>query len=100
MPQTKVTFSFPDDAWPGICEAFASEYQRPETVQQDGETIENPETKENHAARKVIEYVGEIWGAYNKKQNLRTAEQAVDAAIAARKAEVEAATTVNVETVE
>lgn len=93
----RVTFTIPDDAWPGICDAFASEYQRPETVQQDGETVPNPETKEQFATRKVIEYVGEIWGAYNRRLNLSVAEQQVNAAIAARKAEVQAATAISIE---
>lgn len=92
----KVTFTIPDDAWPGICDAYASEYGRPETVQQDGEIIPNPETKEQFATRKVIEYVGEIWAAYNRKASLRDAEQAVDAAIAARKGQVQAATIIEV----
>ena len=93
----KITFEFPDDAWDGIINSFAEDYHRPETIRDDIRTSPNPESKDAFAIRKVQEYIAEIWGNWERRQNLKAVTSQVDSAIEARKIEVAAATTVKVE---
>lgn len=100
MATQNVTLSFPSDAYVGMVDSFAAAYNYNETILENGKTIPNPETKEQHFHRKVIEYVAEIWKPYAKRLALAAQEQQVIAAIAERATTVMAATTVTVEEVQ
>ncbi len=105
----KVTLEIPDDAWDGIKDALATRRGRPDKVANPAfdnakpesdsnlKQIDNPETKEQFLVRSVIEYIKGEYTAWAKDQNLAAAKAAVDAAVAARVAEVEAALKTTVE---
>lgn len=99
MATTKVTFAFPDNAWPGIVDSLCARRNRPETVNVDGKSVDNPETKEQFAIRSVMDYVAGEWKEYSKELALKEAKQAVQDAANEREIAVKAATETTVETV-
>lgn len=78
-------YTMPDDKAVEAFEAFAVQYQRPETLQKQvidevtGSTSfveeENPETKPAHMLRKIQEHIADIVNAYNR----RTLQEKMDA---------------------
>lgn len=92
MATTKVSFDFPSDAWPGICNAFADAYQWPAQISVDGVMQDNPETKQDFTVRKVMEFVGNVWADFARKA-LKTAQDQLNAEINIRQSQVMVATT-------
>ena len=99
MANKNVKLSFPEDAYAGMVDSFADAYKYQETITVNGESVPNPESKEQHFHRKVIEFVATIWKPYAKRLALAAQEQHVASAVEARATEVMAATSVNVEEV-
>jgi len=69
-----------------IHDAFAEAYKRPTEIEDpdnEGEMIDNPESKEAFTTKRIRLYVEDILAAYNKKNARATAEASADEANAA-----------------
>ena len=105
MKTTKVSFEFPEDAWPGIVESL-TEHNWPATVpnpEYDGtdlsipQKIENPTTREQAAIGVIKQFVEQRFIDWATRSRLAPLEIQVQNAVTARAREVSDSTTATVE---
>ena len=109
--KVQVVFEFPRESLKGVDgieDAFASQYKWKSRIGSEDEedetylagdeygTVDNPETKEQFAVRKIQEYVGEVWKSYNQKKLDKAAAIQHAASINLTNEAVKAATTTSV----
>ncbi len=77
-----ISVTIPNPVLSRILDAFAAEYNRPDTVlNEQGEQVSNPESEADFAKRKVMEYIKSVTKSYEAKAAAETARQAaLDAA--------------------
>lgn len=92
----KVIFEFPDDAWDGIQDSFAAAYGWQSGVVVNDVLVENPESKGDHATRKVMDYISDIWASYSITQALNNSKAMIMNIVNTRVDEVKQSTLVSI----
>lgn len=100
MAKSKVTFEFSDGFWQEVVEAIAVKYNWPQMVdnqsfnhvQPEGagnpRVVPNPESKEDHAKRKLIEQIASIWEEHEKQSQFTAQKNMIDAAIDLKRGQI------------
>lgn len=77
-----ITLTFANEIAPRILEAFAREYDwTPQIEDAEGNLIDNPETKAQHAKRRVLQMVHQFVARSEEKDAVRVARRAARQAV-------------------